>query len=234
MRGEQHAQDGSGGGGCRPVSLGGASMASAGEVKGTGELTPINGFQAGSICAFSGLDDGTESGLGVQPGVTQSWGQVAKGFATDGGVGQFAQAGVIHDEGPGSTPWLRVWWWRVVVWTTRSTRSEPGPSGPGSAAVGGPPGSGDGAGRPGVVPTRRSGTSPGHRANAGLFTHAQAGIRNRRQNPVMSIRRVVTGVDADGASVFVSDERVDAVAPAVMPGLVFHRVWGQDGAPVAP
>ena len=84
------------------VSLGGASMASAGEVKGTGELTPINGFQAGSICAFSGLDDGTESGLGVQPGVTQSWGQVAKGFATDGGVGQFAQAGVIHDEGPGS------------------------------------------------------------------------------------------------------------------------------------
>jgi hypothetical protein len=84
------------------VSLGGASMASAGEVKGTGAPTPINGFQAGSICAFSGLDDGTESGLGVQPGVTQSWGQVVKGFATGGGVGEFAQAGVVHDEGPGS------------------------------------------------------------------------------------------------------------------------------------
>ena len=84
------------------VSLGGASMASAGEVKGTGEPTPISGSRAGSICAFSGLDDGTESGLGVQPGVTQSWGQVAKGFATDGGVGEFAQAGVVHDEGPGT------------------------------------------------------------------------------------------------------------------------------------
>ena len=41
------------------VIIGGASMASAGEVTGTGELTPISGYQAGSICAFSGLDDGT-------------------------------------------------------------------------------------------------------------------------------------------------------------------------------
>lgn len=50
----------------------------------------------------------------------------------------------------------------------------------------------------------------------------------------MSIRRVVTGVNAEGTSVFVSDERVEAVAPAFMPGLEFHRLWGQDDPPVAP
>ena len=50
----------------------------------------------------------------------------------------------------------------------------------------------------------------------------------------MSIRRVVTGVNHDGTSVFVSDERVDAVAPALMPGREFHRLWGQDGTPMAP
>jgi mannose-6-phosphate isomerase-like protein (cupin superfamily) len=50
----------------------------------------------------------------------------------------------------------------------------------------------------------------------------------------MSIRRVVTGVNAEGTSVFVSDERVEAVAPALMPGLEFHRLWGQDGTPAAP
>jgi cupin domain len=50
----------------------------------------------------------------------------------------------------------------------------------------------------------------------------------------MSIRRVVTGVDAEGVSVFVSDERVAAVAPPFMPGLEFHRLWGQDDPPAAP
>jgi Cupin domain len=50
----------------------------------------------------------------------------------------------------------------------------------------------------------------------------------------MSIRRVVTGVDAEGVSVFVSDERVEAVAPPFMPGLEFHRLWGQDDPPAAP
>jgi mannose-6-phosphate isomerase-like protein (cupin superfamily) len=50
----------------------------------------------------------------------------------------------------------------------------------------------------------------------------------------MAIRRVVTGVDAEGTSVFVSDERVEAVAPAVMAGYEFHRLWGQDGVPTAP
>jgi mannose-6-phosphate isomerase-like protein (cupin superfamily) len=50
----------------------------------------------------------------------------------------------------------------------------------------------------------------------------------------MSIRRVVTGVNADGTSVFASDEHVEAVTPALMPGLAFHRLWGQDGPPAAP
>ena len=50
----------------------------------------------------------------------------------------------------------------------------------------------------------------------------------------MAIRRVVTGVNAAGTSVFVSDENVEAVAPALLPGAEFHRLWGQDGVPAAP
>lgn len=50
----------------------------------------------------------------------------------------------------------------------------------------------------------------------------------------MAMRRVVTGVDAGGRSVFASDEVVEAVAPALMPGLAFHRLWGQDTTPAAP
>jgi hypothetical protein len=85
------------------VVVGGPSAVFAGEVNGNGGTTPINGYRAGSICSFSGLDDGTESGLGVQPGVTQNWGTSAvKGFATNGGVGEFAKAKVLHDEGPGT------------------------------------------------------------------------------------------------------------------------------------
>jgi hypothetical protein len=83
----------------------GAGAAYAGEVTGNGRITPVSdegGFVAGSICAFSGLDDGSESGLGVQPGVTQSWGTGVNEVAKGGGVGAYAQAGVLHDEGPGS------------------------------------------------------------------------------------------------------------------------------------
>jgi hypothetical protein len=50
----------------------------------------------------------------------------------------------------------------------------------------------------------------------------------------MSIRRVVTGVNAEETSVFVSEERMDAVAPTVMPRLEFLRLWGQDDPSVAP
>jgi len=50
----------------------------------------------------------------------------------------------------------------------------------------------------------------------------------------MSIRRVVTGVNPEGDSVFVSDERVEGVAPALLPGLEFLVLWGQDGTPASP
>lgn len=50
----------------------------------------------------------------------------------------------------------------------------------------------------------------------------------------MAMRRVVTGVDADGKSVFVSDEQVAPVTSPVSPGLAFQRMWGQDDIPVAP
>ena len=80
-----------------------AGTALAGEVTGNGRPTPVKGFQAGSICAFSGLDDGSESGAGVVPGVVQSWGAIVGGVArSSGGVAAFAQAGVIKAEGPGT------------------------------------------------------------------------------------------------------------------------------------
>jgi mannose-6-phosphate isomerase-like protein (cupin superfamily) len=50
----------------------------------------------------------------------------------------------------------------------------------------------------------------------------------------MAVRRVVTGVNGDGASVFVSDEQVEGVAPRLLPGFEFLTVWGQDETPAAP
>jgi mannose-6-phosphate isomerase-like protein (cupin superfamily) len=45
----------------------------------------------------------------------------------------------------------------------------------------------------------------------------------------MTVRRVVTGHDGSGKSVFVSDEKV---APAPLTG--FHRLWGGDATPQFP
>ncbi len=42
----------------------------------------------------------------------------------------------------------------------------------------------------------------------------------------MNVRRVVTGHDASGKSVFVSDEQVAPVEPMLMPTAEFHRLWG--------
>ena len=44
----------------------------------------------------------------------------------------------------------------------------------------------------------------------------------------MDVRRVVTGHDADGKAVFVSDEAVAPVVLALLPGNEFHRLWGSD------
>ena len=55
------------------------TAASAGEITGTGKPTPINGYNANSICAFSGLDD-MDFEAPVQPGVVQNWGTIPKEF----------------------------------------------------------------------------------------------------------------------------------------------------------
>ena len=44
----------------------------------------------------------------------------------------------------------------------------------------------------------------------------------------MDARRVVTGHGADGKAVFVSDERVEPVTLALLPGSEFHQLWGSD------
>lgn len=50
----------------------------------------------------------------------------------------------------------------------------------------------------------------------------------------MDVRRVVTGHDADGKAVFVSDEAVAPVVPELLPGNEFHRLWGGDATPHFP
>lgn len=45
----------------------------------------------------------------------------------------------------------------------------------------------------------------------------------------MSIRRVVTGHDESGRSVFASDEEVDALTLDSLPGWEFFDMWGADG-----
>ena len=89
------------------VVIMGGGTAFAGEVTGRGGPTPVANpdsggrFVAGSICAFNGLDDGSESGADVTPGVVQSFGFIVAGMVKDaGGAGSFAH--LIHDEGPGT------------------------------------------------------------------------------------------------------------------------------------
>jgi mannose-6-phosphate isomerase-like protein (cupin superfamily) len=50
----------------------------------------------------------------------------------------------------------------------------------------------------------------------------------------MDVRRVVTGHDADGKAVFVSDGPVTPVTTAISPGTEFHLLWGADEAPRFP
>jgi len=56
------------------LALGGAGGAFAGEVGGHGQDTQ-GPAHAKSLCAFSGLEDGSEGGPSG-PGVTQNWGQI--------------------------------------------------------------------------------------------------------------------------------------------------------------
>ncbi|MGH9048836.1 MAG: cupin domain-containing protein [Acidimicrobiia bacterium] len=50
----------------------------------------------------------------------------------------------------------------------------------------------------------------------------------------MSVRRVVTGVDDSGRSVFVDDEQVEPITVGLMPGLEFQPLWGSDQPVVLP
>ena len=83
------------------IVTGAGSTAFAGEIGGSGKPTPIKTRNvAASICAFNGLDDGSEGGP-VGPGNVQSFGSIVAGMAKDaGGASSFAH--VIHDEGPGT------------------------------------------------------------------------------------------------------------------------------------
>ena len=50
----------------------------------------------------------------------------------------------------------------------------------------------------------------------------------------MKVRRVVTGHNAAGKSVFVSDTQIEAPAFGIMPGSFFHRLWSADAPPTFP
>jgi hypothetical protein len=50
----------------------------------------------------------------------------------------------------------------------------------------------------------------------------------------VNVRRVVTGRDNAGKSVFVNDEQVEPISLALMPGLEFVRLWGGDETPSLP
>ncbi|HEX3284279.1 MAG TPA: cupin domain-containing protein [Mycobacterium sp.] len=50
----------------------------------------------------------------------------------------------------------------------------------------------------------------------------------------MGVRRVVTGHDESGKSVFASDETVEPDRPLLLPGAELHQLWGGDTAPDFP
>jgi hypothetical protein len=87
------------------VSVGGTAF--AGEITGNGKPTPINQFNASSICSFSGQnDDPTGGGDPFEDGRVQNWGHVvgdAKAFlATDSkGISSLAKTGEKQQAGPG-------------------------------------------------------------------------------------------------------------------------------------
>jgi mannose-6-phosphate isomerase-like protein (cupin superfamily) len=50
----------------------------------------------------------------------------------------------------------------------------------------------------------------------------------------MDVRRVVTGHNASGKSMFISDEAVTPVETTIMPGFAAHLLWGADKTPQFP
>jgi hypothetical protein len=90
------------------LTVGAGSTAFAGEVGGNGHATPVARPEeggrsvAGSICAFNGLDDGSESGDPVTPGVVQSFGFEVAQIVKTTGAGASPLTGLIRAEGPGT------------------------------------------------------------------------------------------------------------------------------------
>ena len=84
--------------------MGGTAL--AGEITGNGKPTPINQYQAGSICSFSGLnDDPSGGGDPFQDGKVQNWGKTvadAKALIGDGDHGANELARLFQVEGPGT------------------------------------------------------------------------------------------------------------------------------------
>ena len=83
------------------IAMGGG--ASAGEITGNGKPTPVKSFQAGSICAFSGLnDDPNEEGL-FNDGRVQSFGDIVQEAIVLLGDGKGASSlvPIITSDGPG-------------------------------------------------------------------------------------------------------------------------------------
>jgi hypothetical protein len=50
----------------------------------------------------------------------------------------------------------------------------------------------------------------------------------------MKVRRVVTGHDRSGKSIFVSDSQVEPTTAELLPGSEFHKLWGGDRTPSFP
>lgn len=82
-----------------------SSPASAGEVTGKGKPTPIDGYQAGSICSFSGLNDDPAAQELFEGGRVQSFGDIVQeaiGVLGDG-KGASSLTPIITGEGPGTS-----------------------------------------------------------------------------------------------------------------------------------
>jgi hypothetical protein len=85
------------------AGMGGTAF--AGEITGNGKPTPIESYQAGSICSFSGQnDDPNEPGL-FNGGRVQSWGDIVQEAigALGDGKGASALVATIRSEGPGAS-----------------------------------------------------------------------------------------------------------------------------------
>jgi hypothetical protein len=81
----------------------GASAAFAGEVNGNGDPTPVQDYQAGSICSFSGLNDDPNDPDPIDGGRVQSFGQiVSKSVHYEDDRGASGLVPIIHMYGPGA------------------------------------------------------------------------------------------------------------------------------------